>query len=291
MATRRANTKVNQGKLARTLLVVIFVLIAIALVSFFINKDKPATTETIQINEVMAGNKQAVTDEEGNYSDWIELYNPGTTAVSLSGWGLSDSKLEQAKWAFPDVSIPAGGYLVVYCDKQDKRNADQPLHANFGLSSQGEDVVLTNNVGVIVDYTTFTQMPSDTSMGRDPKDTTQWISFEKVTPGFANTDEGYEEYLASRKVESSPLRLSEIMTANMTTLTDDYGAYSDYIEIENTGDSEIDLSGYGLSNKPNKTMKWRFPDGTKIPAHGFLTVYCSGKGYAKGQAGPGALWH
>lgn len=281
MATRRANTKVNQGKLARTLLVVIFVLIAVALVSFLINKDKPATTETIQINEVMAGNKQAVTDEEGNYSDWIELYNPGTTAVSLSGWGLSDSKLEQAKWAFPDVSIPAGGYLVVYCDKQDKRNADQPLHANFGLSSQGEDVVLTNNVGVIVDYTTFTQMPSDTSMGRDPKDTTQWISFEKVTPGFANTDEGYEEYLASRKVESSPLRLSEIMTANMTTLTDDYGAYSDYIEIENTGDSEIDLSGYGLSNKPNKTMKWRFPDGTKIPAHGFLTVYCSGKGYAK----------
>ena len=97
---------------------VIFVLIAVALVSFLINKDKPATTETIQINEVMAGNKQAVTDEEGNYSDWIELYNPGTTAVSLSGWGLSDSKLEQAKWAFPDVSIPAGGYLVVYCDKQ-----------------------------------------------------------------------------------------------------------------------------------------------------------------------------
>lgn len=97
MATRRANTKVNQGKLARTLLVVIFVLIAIALVSFFINKDKPATTETIQINEVMAGNKQAVTDEEGNYSDWIELYNPGTTAVSLSGWGF-----RTASWSRPN---------------------------------------------------------------------------------------------------------------------------------------------------------------------------------------------
>lgn len=81
---------------------------------------------------------------------------------------------------------------------------DQPLHANFGLSHSGEDVVLTNNLGVIVDYTTFSQMPSDTSMGRDPKDNSQWTSFEKVTPGYANTDEGYEQFLASRKVDSSP---------------------------------------------------------------------------------------
>ena len=130
---------------------------------------------------------------------------------------MSDSKLEQAKWTFPDISIPAGGYVVVYCDKQDKRETDQPLHANFGLSSSGEDVVLTNNLGVIVDYTTFSQMPSDTSMGRDPKDNSQWISFEKVTPGYPNTDEGYEQYLASRKVESSPLRISEVMSANVTT--------------------------------------------------------------------------
>ena len=282
MATRRrVNPKANRKKLIRALLIVIILLVAIAFVSYLVNKDKPATSETILINEVMAGNKQAVTDEEGNYSDWIELYNPGTTDVSLSGWGLSDSKLEQAKWTFPDISIPAGGYVIVYCDKQDKRETDQPLHANFGLSSSGEDVVLTNNLGVIVDYTTFSQMPSDTSMGRDPKDNSQWTSFEKVTPGYANTDEGYEQFLASRKVDSSPLRISEVMSANVTTLTDDYGAYSDYVEIENTSDSEIDLSGYGLSNKPNKTMKWRFPEGVKIPAHGYVVVYCSGKAYSK----------
>ncbi len=75
------------------------------------------------------------------------------------------------------------------------------------------------------------------------------------------------------KVDSSPLRISEVMSANVTTLTDDYGAYSDYVEIENTSDSEIDLSGYGLSNKPNKTMKWRFPEGVKIPAHTAMWSY------------------
>lgn len=170
---------------------------------------------------------------------------------------------------------------MVYCDKQDKRKASAAAWPISAFPLPGEDVVLTNNLGVIVDYTTFSQMPSDTSMGRDPKDNSQWISFEKVTPGYPNTDEGYEQYLASRKVESSPLRISEVMSANVTTLTDDYGAYSDYVEIENTSDSEIDLSGYGLSNKPNKTMKWRFPDGTKIPAHGYVVVYCSGKAYSK----------
>ena len=56
-------------------------------------------------------------------------------------------------------------------------------------------------------------------------------AFEKVTPGYANTDEGYEQFLASRKVDSSPLRISEVMSANVTTLTDDYGAYSDYVEV------------------------------------------------------------
>ena len=108
MATRRrVNPKASRKKLIRALLIVIILLVAIAFVPYLVNKDKPATSETILINEVMAGNKQAVTDEEGNYSDWIELYNPGTTDVSLSGWGLSDSKLEQAKWTFPDISIPA----------------------------------------------------------------------------------------------------------------------------------------------------------------------------------------
>ena len=67
MATRRrVNPKANRKKLIRALLIVIILLVAIAFVSYLVNKDKPATSETILINEVMAGNKQAVTDEEGN---------------------------------------------------------------------------------------------------------------------------------------------------------------------------------------------------------------------------------
>ena len=132
MATRRrVNPKANRKKLIRALLIVIILLVAIAFVSYLVNKDKPATSETILINEVMAGNKQAVTDEVGNYSDWIELYNPGTTDVSLSGWGLSDSKLEQAKWTFPDISIPAGGYVIVYCDNY--RNNQIALICSSGI--------------------------------------------------------------------------------------------------------------------------------------------------------------
>ncbi len=123
MATRRrVNPKANRKKLIRALLIVIILLVAIAFVSYLVNKDKPATSETILINEVMAGNKQAVTEEVGNYSDWIELYNPGTTDVSLSGWGLSDSKLEQAKWTFRiSASRPAGMSLYTVISRTSVR--------------------------------------------------------------------------------------------------------------------------------------------------------------------------
>ena len=69
-------------------------------------------------------------------------------------------------------------------------------------------------------------------MGRDPKDNSQWISFEKVTPGYPNTDEGYEQYLASRKVESSPLRISEVMPRN-NTITCIAGRKYAWLELHN----------------------------------------------------------
>ena len=109
--------KMNK-KLAITLIIAITV---VALASVLISVFSPqgvATTGSVLINEVMARNKSAVVDDNGEYSDWIELYNPGTSAVSLSGWGLSDSQSVPVKWAFPDISIQPGEYLLIYCLEQ-----------------------------------------------------------------------------------------------------------------------------------------------------------------------------
>ncbi len=65
------------------------------------------------INEASNRNYDQIADEEGEYNDWIELYNPDTAAVDLSEWALSDNRKEPVKWKFGKATIPAGGFLFV----------------------------------------------------------------------------------------------------------------------------------------------------------------------------------
>src|SRR5438046_7845746 len=66
------------------------------------------------INEFMASNTSGITDDEGNKSDWIEIYNPGSTAVNLAGWHLSDDPSLPHQFTFPATIINPGGYLLVF---------------------------------------------------------------------------------------------------------------------------------------------------------------------------------
>src|SRR5690606_11989758 len=76
-------------------------------------------------------------------TDWVELHNSGETPVSLADWSLTDDPGDPRRWVFPDVSIPAGGYLVVICDGLDLRNNPGGyLHTNFKLSKDGEYLAL-----------------------------------------------------------------------------------------------------------------------------------------------------
>lgn len=78
--------------------------------------------------------------------DWIELHNRGSGPVSLSGWSLTDDPEEPAKWIFPSVFMPPGGYLVVQASGLNLRPTDgTPLHTNFELASDGEFLALYDN--------------------------------------------------------------------------------------------------------------------------------------------------
>src|SRR5687768_5248561 len=83
------------------------------------------------ISEFMADNASSVQDEEGDYPDWIELYNSGPSAVSLKGWFLSDEPGNLAKWVFPDVSIGPREFLIVFASNKNRKIPGLPLHANF----------------------------------------------------------------------------------------------------------------------------------------------------------------
>lgn len=68
----------------------------------------------IVINEFLANNGGGLQDEDLQTPDWIELYNNGASAVSLSGWHLTDNASNPTKWTFPATNLPAGGYLLVF---------------------------------------------------------------------------------------------------------------------------------------------------------------------------------
>ncbi|MFT5472897.1 MAG: hypothetical protein ACI9OU_000720 [Candidatus Promineifilaceae bacterium] len=92
----------------------------------------------IIISEIMAVNRNTIQDEDGDFSDWIELYNTTGQAVSLAGWHLSDQTSIPTQWTFPDVTIDAHSYLIVFASQKHRTNDINNLHANFSLDANGE---------------------------------------------------------------------------------------------------------------------------------------------------------
>lgn len=98
------------------------------------------------INEFMAANQSGLTDEEGDYADWIELYNPDGQAINLAGWSLTDDPAQPEKWSFPDMTLGGGQYLLIFASGKDRRatKSGQSLHTNFRLDQSSEFLGLYN---------------------------------------------------------------------------------------------------------------------------------------------------
>ena len=136
------------------------------------------------INELMPSNQGTVADESGAYPDWIEIYNPGSSDVSLAGWTISDDLDEPDKHELSDeLSVPAGGFLVLWADKDTE---DGPLHVDFNLSADGEDLGLYDADGGPADVVTFGAMAGDLSVARVPDGSDNWEIVETATPGASN---------------------------------------------------------------------------------------------------------
>ena len=153
--------------------------------------DDSSTVEpSVVINELMADNDNIIADPQGDYDDWLELYNLTDSAVLLTGMYLSDKEDNLTKWEFPEnTEIPAKGYLIVWLDEDhDDENATEGLHANFKLSKSGETVILVGtdaNGNRVLDSVTFGEQETDTAYGHLP-DGTGDFQIVKATPGAPN---------------------------------------------------------------------------------------------------------
>jgi hypothetical protein len=155
-----------------------------------------AISQSIVINEILTSNTTVNQDEDGTYQDWVELYNKGAVAVNLTGFGLTDDATLPYKWTFPNVSVGAGQYLLVWCSDKNRTVPGSPLHTNFKISSSGEAITLTNASAVTVDVVPSTVIAQNISYGRLPNGTGSFTFFAAVTPAAVNSSVGYSEVLA-----------------------------------------------------------------------------------------------
>lgn len=228
-----------------------------------------APADAVALSEIMISNKGSVPDNLGGYPDYIELHNGSSEKADISGYGLSDSLLEGAKYVFPAGTVlEPDAYVVVWCGGE----AEDGMHAPFKLSA-GEEAVLFDASGRPLDTAVLNSVDSGMVLRREGEVWTQ----AKPCPGYPKTEAGMAEYEASLKeTEDIGLYINEFMASNATTICDSFGSYSDWIELYNSTDTDMDISGFGISDNLSQPMKYRFPDGTTIAAKGYLVVFCSG---------------
>ncbi len=135
----------------------------------------------IVVNEFMAINNTTVSNSNGSYGDWIELYNNTSADLELDFVYLSDDSATPYKWQFPSgTTINAGSFLIVWADEE---TGAGELHCNFKLSGGGEQVILSYPNGFIIDSISFTQQQPDITFGRYPNGTGPFVTMQ---PTFNN---------------------------------------------------------------------------------------------------------
>jgi len=146
------------------------------------------------INEFSASNAGVLDDDNGNSTDWIEIFNAGQDAINLAGYTLTDDPTDTSKYVFPNTTLAGGQYLIVFAGDDLDPTTGTDLYTGFGLSSSGEYLGFFDSAGNLVnefgtDGANFPAQFRDVSYGYIADDTYSEPSFFATpTPGSANID-------------------------------------------------------------------------------------------------------
>ncbi len=217
------------------------------------------------INEFLASNDFCCADENGDFDDWIEIYNAGTEAVDVGGWFITDDLTAPSTWQIPatasdSTTIQPGGFLLLWADKEPEQGV---LHVNIKLSGGGEQIGLFNADTSAVDTLTYTSQTTDISYGRLTDGADSWQFFNRPTPGRTN---GVPQ-----------LVINEFLASNDANQTDENGQFDDWIEIYNAGSEAVDIGGMFITDDLTAPGTWQIPttasDSTTIQPGGFLLLW------------------
>ncbi len=198
------------------------------------------------ISELMALNDSTLADEDGDFSDWVEIHNPTAEPVSLDGWYLTDESDDLTKWQFPAVTVEAGGDLVVFPSDKNRTDAQGELHTNFRLAADGEYLALIQPDGATIAHAYAPAYPAlspDVSYGLAAELTTLLSPGVQVALTVPSADDqpqqaqwyepGFDDSTwVGRKVRS-PVLITEAGTRT-----------PDWLEIQNVSAEAADTAGW-----------------------------------------------
>ncbi|MHB9143201.1 MAG: chitobiase/beta-hexosaminidase C-terminal domain-containing protein [Paludibacter sp.] len=144
-----------------------------------------AQSNKIIISEFMAVNSNNITDEDGDHSDWLEIYNNSDSIINLGGWYLTDKAENLKEWQFPSITIAKGAYMIIFASDKNRTDPTKPLHTNFKLSGSGEFLAISEpDTTISFSYSPlFPAQRQDVSYGIYQG---QQVFFTTATPGVEN---------------------------------------------------------------------------------------------------------
>ncbi len=243
----------------------------------------------LYLNEVMAINTHTEHDEQGEYDDWVELYNAGPTDLDLGGMTLSDNIGDDQVYLLPAGTIvPAGGYLILWADDD-----GAGTHLNFKLSGAGEYVGLFASAAghyAPIDAVYFPPQSPDVSWGRFPDGgEPSWHEMTTPTPGHPNRLHPPQFSTVSRAPlwpgAGDPVTVTAVITAGSPILTATlwYDAGTGYQAIHQSGGAsrqftlpaqpEGTLVQYYLEAVDSLGQRTRYPTAAPDATHRYLVGY------------------
>lgn len=226
------------------------------------------------VSEVMSANASSMPDENGYFTDWLELWNSTDTEMQLEGITLSN-RPDKAKFIFPNHVLEPDGRVIVHCDNTNANTPGQPYHAKFKLSSIKCSVYVFDTAGFVLHSVEVPTLNSDEVYRLN--DAGEYEISSEYSPGYPNTTEGHQAYIAQYVIEPDTLMINEIMAAARSGLRDEDGDLSDWIELYNKGDQMMSLANIAISDNEQRPTKWIFPEDAYIAPGGYYLVFCSGK--------------
>lgn len=220
----------------------------------------------IVISEFMEKNRAVLPDEDGDFSDWIELYNQSGAVVSLSGCTISD-KERKTGWELPETTLEPGQRLLIFASGKDRTGSQ--LHTDFALSGD-EGVYLRNEHGTLLSAASCGDCEADVAMALQSDGS--YAQSLYPTPGYENSRAGYDAFQQRLSCESS-LVINEVVVSNFSTLPQ-MGEYYDWVELKNVSSQPVQLSDYCLSDREDERTKYRLPEIRLQPGE-LWVVFCT----------------